>query len=293
ANQFAPLPYFLAKCNRTRFRQAVAELATGRRFDLPFCDFLPTAAPLVKLGISPRVGFEHNVEFPPRKTQRVVQRRPLRKVVFDAEWKKTRRIEAEVCRSFDHVFAVSKEDQHALRQEFNISSVSVLNTGVDPDFFRPMVEAPQPCHLVFVGSMDWDPNEDGLIWFLRDIYPIVKRHAPQVTLSIVGRSPSARLRAVAAWEPGVDITGRVGDVRPYLARAEVVIVPLRAGSGTRIKIPEAMAMQKAVVSTPVGAEGLALQDGREICIAENPERFAKAVVDLVKSGSLRESIAET
>jgi len=292
ANQFATLPYFLAKRNCPRFRQAIAGLTAAERFDLLFCDFLHTAAPLVKLAFSPRVVFEHNVEFLLRQRKAEVENRAMRKLVFSREWKKTRRVEAEVCRSFDHVFCVSGEDRRLLQQEFDVSNVSVLTTGVDTDFFRPADESPHPCHLVFVGSMDWDPNEDAVVWFLRDIYPLIKRHAPQVTFSIVGRSPSPRLRAIAAQEPGVEVTGWVPDVRPYLARAEVVIVPLRAGSGTRIKIPEAMAMQKAVVSTPIGAEGLDLQDGCEIRIAENAVAFAQAVVDLLRRPSLRDSIAK-
>jgi|SRR5215471_6432678 len=130
ANQFARLPYFLAKCDRGHFRQAVAEQTFARRFDLLFCDFLHTAAPLIKLEFSPRVVFEHNVEFLLRQRKAEVENRAMRKLVFNAEWKKTRRIEAEVCRSFDHVFCVSREDQRLLRHEFKVSNVSVLTTAL-------------------------------------------------------------------------------------------------------------------------------------------------------------------
>ncbi len=125
---------------------------------------------------------------------------------------------------------------------------------------------------------------------MREIYPRIRQEVPDAKFSIVGRSPSSRLCAIAAQEPGVEVTGRVPDVRPYLSRSEVVVVPLRAGGGTRIKIPEAMAMAKAVVSTPVGAEGLPFQDGQEIRIAEHPEQFAQSVVQLLKNSSLRASI---
>jgi glycosyltransferase involved in cell wall biosynthesis len=291
ANQFATLPYFLAKRNCPDFRNAIAGLAAAKPFDLLFCDFLHTAAPLVKLAFSPRVVFEHNVEFLLRKRKAQVEGRPVRRFVYNAEWRKTQKIEADVCASFDHVFAVSTEDQRVLQNEFKVSNVSVLTTGVDTDFFRPNGEKAQPHHLVFVGSMDWDPNEDGMVWFLRDIYPLIKLEVPRVSLSIVGRSPSSRLRTMAARDSSVEVTGWVPDVRGYLGRAEVVIVPLRAGSGTRIKIPEAMAMQKAVVSTPLGAEGLVLRDGREIRIAEKADSFAQAVVELLKSSRLRQWFA--
>ena len=290
ANQFSSLPYFLAKCSHSRLRLAVKELMHGKRFDLLFCDFLQTATPLRKLAFAPRVVFEHNVEFMLRKRKWEVEQNPLHKLVLGSEWRKTRAIEAEVCGSFDHVIAVSAEDQRTLEQEFGIENVSVVPTGVDTEFFHPTEDRTDPGRLVFVGSMDWDPNEDGIVWFLREIYPRIRQEMPGAKFSIVGRSPSSRLRAIAAREPGVEVTGRVADVRPSLSRSEVVVVPLRAGGGTRIKIPEAMAMGKAVVSTPIGAEGLPFRDATEIRIAESPEQFAQSVVQLLRNSSLRTSM---
>jgi glycosyltransferase involved in cell wall biosynthesis len=290
ANQFSSLPYFLAKCCQSNFPSAVEELVRSRRFDVLFCDFLQTAVPLLKLTFSPRVVFEHNVEFALRKRKWEMEEHFLRKAVFDSEWRKTRVIEGEVCRSFDHVIAVSGEDQRTIQQEFGIEAVSSLPAGVDTDFFRPSQEQSEPGRLVFVGSMDWDPNEDGIMWFVREVYPMIRRQMPNATFSVVGRSPSPRLRAIATRESGIEITGRVPDVRSYLSRSEVVVVPLRVGGGTRIKIPEAMAMGKAVVATPIGAEGLPFKDGHEIRIAESPGQFAQAVVQLLKNPSLRNSI---
>jgi len=294
ANQFNPLPYFLAKCNRPHFRSAVEKLAACQHFDLVFCDFLHTAVPLLEFSFRPRVVFEHNVEFLLRKRKWAAEKHPLRKLVFGAEWRKAQKIEAKVCRSFDHVIAVSKDDQQAIQNEFAVKRVSTLPTGVDTDFFRPADDRQQhhaqPGRLVFVGSMDWDPNEDGIVWFLREIYPRIRQAVPNASLTIVGRGASSRLRAIAARECAVEITGLVPDVRPYLSQAEVVVVPLRVGGGTRIKIPEAMAMAKAVVSTPIGAEGLPFRDGREIRIAERPKDFTQAVVELLKSASLRTSM---
>ncbi len=289
-NQCSALPYFLAKCYRPRFRSTVEELAARKLFDLMFCDFLHTAAPLLDLTFRPRIVFEHNVEFLLRKRKWEMEKNPFRKVVLGAEWRKTRTIEAKVCRSFNHIIAVSGQDQQTLASEFGIKNVSVLPTGVDTDFFRPLDDRPQPGRLVFVGSMDWDPNEDGILWLLREVYPRIRQAVPDASLSVVGRNPSLHLRAVATKELGVEITGWVPDVRPHLSRAAVVVVPLRIGGGTRIKIPEAMAMGKAVVSTPVGAEGLPFCDGREIRIAEQPEEFAQAVIELLRNAPLRNSI---
>jgi sugar transferase (PEP-CTERM/EpsH1 system associated) len=289
ANQFSSLPYFLAKGNHPRFRTAVEALARRRRFDLLVCDFLHTAAPLRDFVFKPRVVFEHNVEFQLRRRKWQTEKRHAHKLVFNREWRKTRTIEANVCRSFDHVITVSDEDQRTLQNEFAIRHTSSIPAGVDTDFFRPGDGLPQPGRMVFVGSMDWDPNEDGIIWFLREVYPEIRREVSHASLCIVGRAPSSRLREIAARTAGVKVTGWVLDVRHYVWPAEVVIVPLRVGGGTRIKIPEAMAMAKPVVSTPVGAEGLSFQDGREICVAR-AEDFARTVVQLLSNPALRNSV---
>jgi len=291
ANQFSTWPYFLSKCNVAGFGRTVEQLAARKSVDVILCDFLQTAAPLRQLDARPKVIFEHNVEFLLRKRKWENTAEPLRRLVYGTEWRKTRRIEAEVCRSFDHVMTVSEDDRRTLESEFGVTHASTIPTGVDIEYFRPVERPPESGRLVFVGSMDWDPNEDGIIWFLQRVLPRIFAAAPHAKLSVVGRSPSSRLRAMAEKIPGVEITGWVPDVRPYLAKAEVVVVPLRIGGGTRIKIPEAMAMAKAVVSTPIGAEGLPFQDWRQIRIAEQPDQFARAVVHLLNNAALRDSIA--
>lgn len=291
ANQFNSWPYFLAKTNHSSFRTAVEELAKRRQFDVLLCDFLHTAAPLVEFAFRPRVIFEHNVEFLLRKRKWEAEKRFLHRLVFSQEWLKTRNIEADVCRRFDHVITVSDEDQRTVQNEFAIQHTSAIPAGVDTEFFRPTKDIPRRGQMVFVGSMDWDPNEDGIMWFLREVYPNIRREVPYASLSIVGRAPSARLCATVERAEGVHVTGWVPDVRPFLSQAEVVIVPLRVGGGTRIKIPEAMAMAKPVVATPIGAEGLSFQDGREICIAAH-QQFAAMVVKLLGDSMARESLGE-
>lgn len=291
ANQIGAWPYFLSKCNRPEFVAAVQAVEKRRRFDLVFCDFLHTAAPLMNLRFQPKVVFEHNVEYLLRKRKWEVESNPFRKWVLKNEWTKTQAIEAEVCRTFDHVLAVSPDDRRTMTQKFGISHVSVLPTGVDTDYFQPSASGSIPGRLVFVGSMDWDPNEDGIVWFLRYVYPRIRSAAPNASLAVVGRNPSTRLRGIASDYPCVELTGRVSDVRPYLSEAEVAVVPLRIGGGTRIKIPEAMAMAKAIVSTTIGAEGLPFGNGRELCIVDRPEDFSEAVITLLHDRVLRNGIA--
>jgi glycosyltransferase involved in cell wall biosynthesis len=143
--------------------------------------------------------------------------------------------------------------------------------------------------MVFTGSMDWLPNEDGMTYFCREILPRIRESEPDATLSIIGRSPTPAVRKLAEI-PGVEVTGRVDDVRPHIARGSVYIVPLRIGGGTRLKIFEAMSMGKAVVSTTVGAEGLPVTNGRDIDIADEPARFAHSVVHLMRDTGARRGI---
>jgi glycosyltransferase involved in cell wall biosynthesis len=145
-------------------------------------------------------------------------------------------------------------------------------------------------NLVFTGSMDWLPNDDAIRYFTDDILPIVRRKVPNVSLTVVGRNPSPYLTELAKKHPSIKVTGRVDDVRPYMEKAAAYVVPLRIGGGTRLKIYEAMAMEKPIVSTTVGAEGLPLQDGVELLLADNAHSFAEAIVKLLKEPEFAERI---
>jgi glycosyltransferase involved in cell wall biosynthesis len=161
--------------------------------------------------------------------------------------------------------------------------VSDVPTGVDTEFFQPTGSvAPAPHNLVFTGSMDWLPNEDAIRWFTGEVLPRVRRTLPDVELTVVGRDPFPGLLELSARDPGVVVTGRVADVRPYMERAAAYVVPIRVGGGTRLKIYEAMAMAKPVISTTVGAEGLPVRDGQELLIGDTPDEFAAAVVRVLE-----------
>jgi len=134
--------------------------------------------------------------------------------------------------------------------------------------------------------MDWLPNEDGMLFFVREILPLIRQAEPGTTLSIIGRAPTPAVKRLAE-DAGIEVTGRVDDVRPHIAAGSVYVVPLRIGGGTRLKIFEAMAMAKAVVSTTVGAEGLPVTTGENVVIADEPAAFARAVVNLIRDPEQR------
>jgi glycosyltransferase involved in cell wall biosynthesis len=140
--------------------------------------------------------------------------------------------------------------------------------------------------------MEWTPNQDGILHFLNEVYPSIRAKVPGVTLQVVGRCPSPKILEACSRHAGVTVTGWVRDIREYLAGADVCIVPLRVGSGTRLKIFEAMAMGKAIVSTTLGAEGLPVADQQDILIADTPDDFAARTIELLQDGDKRERLGK-
>jgi sugar transferase (PEP-CTERM/EpsH1 system associated) len=280
------LPYAIKKYESVGMRREISKRARAEDFDVVICDFL---APSVNVpsGLScPAILFQHNVESMIWKRHYELQANPGKKAYLYWQWRKMRAFEGEMCRKFDSVVSVSRADRELLQREYRASSVYDVPTGVDTDFFQPSGrEDPIPHNLVFTGSMDWLPNEDAIRYFTEQIFPLIKRDIPEVSLTIVGRDPYPRLLELSRRDPAIIITGRVEDVRPYVERAAAYVVPLRIGGGTRLKIFEAMAMEKAIVSTTVGAEGLPVRSGVELLLADTPGAFAESVVRLLRDNT--------
>jgi polysaccharide biosynthesis protein PslH len=283
ANLCSPLPYFMRKYENGRMRREVESRACSGELDLLVCDFLNPAVNVPPGLPVPTVLFQHNVEARIWRRHCEVQTNPVKRAYLYNQWRKAFSYERAACRRFDFVVTVSRDDAEIIRRDYGVESVADVPTGVDTDFFRPLggVE-PEPDSLVFTGSMDWLPNEDAMQFFTREIMPLVRERVPGVRLTIVGRKPYGSLVELAARDPSIVVTGRVEDVRPYMERAAAYVVPIRVGGGTRLKIYEALAMEKPVVSTTVGAEGLPLKDGEDLLIADAPRDFAAAVVRVLQ-----------
>ena len=288
-----PIPYAVAKYGAAEYRAVVERLVRTRRFDAVVCDFLPPVVNMPQTLRCPAILFTHNVEAEIWRRHGENATNPLTRLLLRAQWKRMLRFEREALERFDLVLCVSDADRQTLSRLYPNAlktPAHVIKTGVDTEYFAPATDrVARRAHLVFTGSMDWLPNEDGMQYFVREILPRVRQAEPDATLSIVGRSPTPAVKRLAETA-GVEVTGRVDDVRPHIAEGSVYIVPLRIGGGTRIKIFEAMAMGKAVVSTTVGAEGLPVTSGHDILIADEPARFAQAVVHLIRDIDLRHRI---
>ncbi len=277
---FSPLPYAIARYRSPELRERVQQLAGAA--DLIVCDFLFPSLNVPDGLLPPAVLFEHNVEATIWQRYVSVPQHPVRRAYMRLQWQRMLRHEARECRRFAHVIAVSPIDAEVIRREYAVASVGHVPTGVDLEYFsasRP--RQPESRELVFIGSMDWMPNEDGIRWFATDVFGRVQERIPGTRLLVVGRSPSRGMRALAARNPAIEMTGTVADVRPYLERAAVCVVPLRVGGGTRLKIYEAMSMGVPVVSTAIGAEGLPLRNDEHLLIADTADDQVSAICALL------------
>ena len=286
-NLASNLPYAIQKYESAEMQRKIVERTRRDGFDVLVCDFLTPSVNVPEELACASVLFQHNVEAMIWERHYKTQTNPLKKAYLYGQWRKTRAFEMAACRRFDYVAAVSREDRDAMRREYGVEAVEDVPTGVDTDYFRPRGGArPEPHNLVFTGSMDWLPNEDAIQHFTKQIMPLIKEAVPGVTLTVVGRNPYPSLLELSRRDPSVSVTGRVEDTRPYMESAAAYIVPIRVGGGTRLKIYEAMAMAKPVISTTVGAEGLPVRDGEHLLIADTPEEFAGAVVRVITDDAL-------
>lgn len=286
----SPMPVDIWKCRIPALRHEVVRLLASGEIDLCIGDFL-FAIPNIPATPVPLVFFAHNVEHMIWKRLSSVEHRRWLRPLLEMEWRKMRRYEAEACRRARLTVSVSEHDRAQLEANAPGAMVCSVPTGVDVGYFRPNGRGAGAMRLVFTGSMDWHPNEDAILYFIKEMLPAIRREIPDAALTVVGRNPSLRLQE-AARDAGVSVTGTVDDVRPYVDAASVYVVPLRIGGGTRLKIFEALAMGKAVVSTSIGAEGLPLVSGEHFLCADEPASFAAAVVGLLRDPARRLSLGE-
>lgn len=289
-----PVPYGVAKYRSEAFRSTLARLLREQRFDAIVCDFLVPIVNMPERLPCPGILFTHNVEAEIWRRHAENAGNPLSRLLLRQQWDRMLRFERRALERFDLTLAVSEADRDTFARLYPDAlrtAAHVVQTGVDTSYFVPAPAPERRAHLVFTGSMDWLPNEDGMLYFVREILPRIRQVEPEATLSIIGRAPTPAVRRLADTA-GIEVTGRVDDVRPHIAAGAVYVVPLRIGGGTRLKIFEAMAMGKAVVSTTVGAEGLPVTAGQDIVIADEPARFAQAVVHLIRDVEARRRIEE-
>jgi polysaccharide biosynthesis protein PslH len=285
----SPIPYAVSRFESARVQTKLEQCIAQSHPDVAICDFLDAAINFPRsLGI-PSVLFQHNVESEIWRRHAETCTGLLLRQIYQLEFAKMLHYERGMVRHFDHVIAVSEHDRKLMSAWTDSTRISVVPTGVDLARFKPQENA-QPAGplAVFVGAMDWPPNVDAVEYFCDDVWPVVQAKVPGAQFRIVGRNPGPRIQKLAS--ASVQVTGSVPSVVEHLRDAAVVVVPLRIGGGTRLKIYEAMAAGKAVVSTTVGAEGLDVKQGTDIWLADNAEAFTTGVVKFLQDPAARQSL---
>ena len=217
---------------------------------------------------------------------------PAARLYTRIEWPKLRRYELEVCRSCDMVLTVSEEDKNTLQDmDAAINNIRCVPIGVDIDYFNPVERNADSRNLLSVGTMYWPPNVDSMLYFSREIFPIIKKQVPGCTLTIAGQRPVAAIQSLSA-DPSISVTGYVDDVRETARDCGAFVVPLRSGSGVRVKILNAMAMGLPIVSTSIGVEGIAVKDGVHALIADSPRDFSEASIKVLQDRDLAQQLGD-
>jgi sugar transferase (PEP-CTERM/EpsH1 system associated) len=217
--------------------------------------------------------------------------RPPKRWVYALEARRLLRYERCLATKFSHSLVCTPRELRDFEQLIPGAAVTCVSNGVDLEFFKPMELPKDPKSLVFTGVMDYYPNVSGVVWFCREVFPLLRQQVPGVTFTICGSRPNAAVQELGRL-PGVMVTGRVPDVRPYLARASVGVVPLHVARGIQNKLLEAMSMGLPTVATTAAFDGVEAEQDRHVLVADTALSFADAVVRLLNDGGLRQRLGQ-
>jgi glycosyltransferase involved in cell wall biosynthesis len=290
ARSLVGAPYSVGRHFDVAAHRAMAAETQAWRPDLVYCDHLSMGEYARRLGV-PIVYDAHNVEFAILQRFAGTRADPITRVAAAVEWRRVRRYEAALCRESRLVFVVSDVDRQALTALAGAGVPFVeVPIAVDAAGTTSIAALTRSPRLLFLGGLHWPPNADALLTFVREMWPRVRASRPDATLTSVGRddhSSAAECRAA----PGVQLTGWVPEIDPFVQESRVLVVPMRAGSGMRVKILEAMARGLPVVSTSVGCEGIGVEPGRHLLLADTADAFADAVLRVLSDDELAATLA--
>ncbi|NWF71413.1 MAG: glycosyltransferase [Chloroflexi bacterium] len=281
---------FFHQLYRSQMQKELDALVRTDSFDVIYCATALLGCYRFPKGI-PLVGDTHNVEHDILRRSVREARDIFSKLYWFVEYKIGKRRELRFCRKFDVLTTTTERDASIFRTELPGCDIKVISNGVDPLFLQPMDARAEQNTMVFTGLMSYLPNPHGVAYFLDDVLPLISAAVPDAKVYIVGKDPPKWLRAKSSDK--VIVTGFVEDVRPYIARGQVFIIPLLIGGGIRGKALEAMAMRKAIVSTSVGYEGIPLENGKTVLVGDTPREFADAVMRLFRDPLLRSALGES
>jgi glycosyltransferase involved in cell wall biosynthesis len=283
---FSSMPYGAQRLRSRLMSEAVKRTLDEQPFDMVICDDIYMLANLPAKADIPTLLNKHDITHEIIERFLAYERNPVKRLYGQLEHRKVRRLEIDACTNSTAVLACSERDEKLIRSLCPNAEIKIVPNVVDVGSYQPSYEDDGQT-VLYVGAMDWFPNRDAVDYFINEIFPRLKRLAPAARFVVAGRNPSSKMCQRYSNLPDVEFTGSVADMRPIIAKAALCVVPLRIGSGTRLKILEAAAMGKAMVSTRLGAEGLNFLPGQEFLLADEPEEFAKAIAGLLADKSRR------
>lgn len=284
--------FLIVRDDRAAMRSLIDRLVNENHYDLVVADQINMAQYAERVPGARKLLDAHNATWLLYK--RMWQTLPAgpKKWTLGRDWRLMKEYEGRICREFDAVLAVSQEDRAALEEAAGAGvNITVAPISVDTERIRFIQRSPDADRILHMGTMFWPPNVDGVLWFAREILPLIREVFPVAGFDIVGANPPREIASLAEKDSRVRVTGYVEDPVPYLEKAALSVVPLRAGGGMRVKILNAMAQGMPVVSTSLGAEGIAVESGKHVLIADSPADFAAAVTCLLSDRSLADSLA--
>ncbi len=280
-------PFLMVRDQVKEMRELLAELARSGQFVAVHADQLNMGQYALPLPIPFRLLDEHNAVWTITDRLRQGERNPFKRALLALETFKLRRYEQKLCRQFDEVLAVSPQDAAALGRP-----CQVIPIGVDAEGTTPLPLVAGSPKLVSLGTMFYPPNVEGALWFGQQVFPLILQQQPKATYTIIGARPPAALYEMARANPNISVSGYVADLRPALEGSAGLVVPLLSGGGMRVKILEALAMGLPIVSTGVGAEGVKLEHAKTALLADTPQDFAQACLELLDQAGPGPALAQ-
>mgnify|MGYP001067785897 CR=1 FL=1 len=284
--------WMMVRDDRLAMRRLLARLAAETSFDLVHADQLNMAQYAERVPGAFKVLDAHNALWLLYKRLWKTLAPGPRKWLLNRDWRLLKSYEGWLVREFDAVLAVSHLDRVALQESAGQPvDIVVIPIAIDTDEVNVIEREAKPRHILHIGTMYWPPNIDAVNWFIREIYPIIRQQRPDVEFDVVGSRPPAELLALNDAGLGINVTGYVADPTPYQRSAAVLVVPVLAGGGIRVKILNALAEGIPIVSTTLGCEGIEVTPGQDILIGDSPEAFAAQVLRVLNDADLGKRLA--
>ncbi|HEC97482.1 MAG TPA: glycosyltransferase [Nitrospirae bacterium] len=291
-NLFSRLPLTAQRFLVVDAKEKIKELLSRNRINLVHIDMLALAEYVECTNNIPATLTNHNVEFLRLYRWMKMEGSLLKKTYLFYQYLKLKSFEKKMCPLFEHCIVVSEDDRQHLQGLCDIDNFIIIPNGVDICYFKPSSEKVRKNHLVWVGGMAGPYNSDAVDFFLDRVWPVVRDEIPEVTIDFIGKKPTQKLQKKASVDHNIKILGFIDDVRPLVQSASVFVAPIRSGSGTKIKVLNAMAQAKAVVATTVAAEGIEVVDGEDILLADDPTEFARKIIYLLRNRELAMTIGQ-